>query len=119
VQLAWTPDNAMRVDMEGHGDARFAPVITEQMEALATPARKLAVFFDVWGMRTYDAAFRAALTSWVADHRDAIAEFHVGLDSKIVAMGVAVANLALGGLVQAHTDRAVFSELLRARGLSR
>jgi hypothetical protein len=66
---------------------------------------KLHVFHDWLEMTGYDSRCRQRLTSWSVARRDAYQEVHLALRSKLVAMGVQVANLALGGLMRVHTSR--------------
>jgi hypothetical protein len=54
-------------------------------------------------MNNYESACRVDLTAWVLRHR-AQSVLHIGVASRMVAMGVAVANLALGDLIHVHAD---------------
>ena len=77
--------------------------------------QKLRVFHDWVEMTGYESRCRQRLTSWSVEHLSAFGEVHLALRSKIVAMGVQVANIALGGFIRTYTDRAaVEMELRRA-----
>ncbi|HEY6880502.1 MAG TPA: hypothetical protein VI299_20905 [Polyangiales bacterium] len=69
---------------------------------------KLTVFHDWFDMTGYDPRCRARLTSWSLANLEHYQEAHFGVRSKIVAMGVQVANMALRGFMCAHTSRARF-----------
>ncbi|MFO0547881.1 MAG: hypothetical protein U0271_05810 [Polyangiaceae bacterium] len=72
-------------------------------------------FFNDWELfDRYTSRGRLALTTWALRNRQKIAASHVLVGSKLVAMGVEVANLALGGIYRTHTERARFhAELQR------
>jgi len=81
----------------------------------AARGRKLRVFHDWIDMTGYDSQCRTRMTAWSLKHLREYAEVHIALRSKIVAMGVQVANIALRGIIQAHNDRTrVEVELRRA-----
>jgi len=104
----WNPaPNVMAMALRGHGEAAFVEPIVALFARLSGPA--LHLFADVAGLSSYDSALRTGLTARFARDRARIVDFPILLGSKIVAMGVAVANLALGGVVTAHTSRERFT----------
>lgn len=106
----WTPSPTLLiVQMSGHGDKGFARHIIESFDRLLKNGEPLFVFFDLHGMPTYDSELRTSLTGRFFDDRARFAEFHVLSASKLTAMGVSVANLALGGIITSHLERAPFS----------
>lgn len=64
----------------------------------------LIVFHDWLRMTGYAPGCRARLTTWSVANLSCYASVHMALQSKIVAMGVSVANLALGGIITTHSD---------------
>lgn len=72
----------------------------------------LIVFHDWLRMGGYAPGCRQRLTSWSLANLPAFASVHMALQSKIVAMGVALANLALGGIITMHTDLASLEDKL-------
>jgi len=92
-----------------HGDLFLA--YAERM--IGGTAAKVFVFHDWLDMTGYEASTRHRITAWATRHIDRFAAIHVALRSKLVAMGVHVANLALGGVVQVHGDLASLEEALR------
>jgi hypothetical protein len=65
-------------------------------------------------MTSYDTDLRTELTAALARERKCIGCLHVLVRSKIVAMGVSVANLALGGIITIHGSAPSFHAALQA-----
>jgi hypothetical protein len=108
----WVPCPALLViAMQGHGHAEFAPTIVEAYRTLRQKGA-IYVFADIEDMSNYDSRLRVELTAAFSPDRARIAALHVLLKSKLVAMGVSVANLALGGIVKTDNDRAKFKQAL-------
>ena len=86
---------------EAHGELfmRFAE------RRLREATGRIHVFNDWTAMTGYDSQCRTRLTSWSMANLPAYGEVHMAVRSKIVAMGVQVANLALGGKVRVHASR--------------
>jgi hypothetical protein len=82
-------------------------------ERIAAAPGKLFVFHDWLEMTGYESRCRQRLTAWSAARLRAYAEVHLAVRSKIVAMGVQVANIPLRGLIRAHRDRASLEGELR------
>jgi hypothetical protein len=75
---------------------------------------KLYVFHDWMELTGYDTKTRIRLTHWSVAHRKAYEEVHLAVRSRIIAMGVQVANVAVGGMMRAHTGIATLEvELAR------
>lgn len=101
------------VRLQGHGEAEFAAPIIEAYQGLQkTPAAHL--FFDAEELDNYESSLRVELTQCFFPERERLASFHVLVRSKLVAMGVSVANLALGGIVNSTSDRKRFKARLDA-----
>jgi len=71
--------------------------------------------FHEWlEMTSYDSPCRPELTRWVMSHREQ-SRLSIALRSKLVAMGVSVANLVLGNLIKVHDSaEALEADLVRA-----
>jgi hypothetical protein len=112
----WTPGHAIVVArFSGQGDKAFvAPIVEAFASALKTVARA-HIFFDAEAMSSYDSELRTGLTAAFLEERAKIAELHVLSASKLTAMGVSVANLALGGIITSHHERAPFARSLDTR----
>lgn len=74
-------------------------------------------FHDWLDMTGYDSSSRIDLTAWVLKNR-ANSRLSIGMRSKLVAMGVSVANLALGNMIETFSTIAqlegALAEALRA-----
>ena len=77
-------------------------------------ASRVDVFFDVEGLTSYDSGLRTGMTKGLLADRERIASLRVLVRAKIVAMGVSVASLALGGIVTTVRERSAFKAALDA-----
>lgn len=101
----------------GHMEAAHAEVFVRYGEERLVAARgqKLHVFHDWLGMTGYDSVCRQRLTSWSLAHLDTYDEVHLAVRSKIVAMGVGIANIVLKSIIRVHPNLARLEiELRRA-----
>jgi hypothetical protein len=101
---------------EGHACAPMADAIISRLDAEIVSHGTIVVFDD-WAEATgYDSEVRLKLTEWTGKHETQVRETHVLLRSKLIAMGMAVANLALGGHLRTYTSRTAFDAArVRAR----
>jgi hypothetical protein len=91
--------------------------VAELDAAVAARRAPLIAFHDWVEMTDYEVAGRIRLTQWTLRHRHHVSAVHFLLGSQLVAFGVGVANVALGGFMKVHTDRTAFEAALRdARG---
>lgn len=97
---------------EGHARAEHIDMVLESRERILRACGKLAIFDDLEDLRGYDSEVRTRLTAWSRENRPKIVAFHILFRSKLVAMGVSLANLAIGGVIVAHTRRAAFEHAL-------
>lgn len=106
MTLRWkTRVPVFEVLIVGHGGAEFGPALIRRQDAQLAEAGSLNLFYDFSGMPTYDSELRVACTKWIQAHASFVPKIHVVVRSKMVAMGVSVANLALGGIIQTYTQR--------------
>jgi hypothetical protein len=111
----WLPIRTVIViEFSGHLTAPLAGhLMSETNRVLAHPQHTpLCIFNDWWEMKSYDSAARTELTHWAARIKPQLSTVHLLTQSKIVAMGISVANLALGGFLQGHTRRAEWNTAL-------
>ncbi|MGC4087736.1 MAG: hypothetical protein QM756_07535 [Polyangiaceae bacterium] len=107
----WSPAPSMLIIVvRGHGEAALVAPIVEHFDQLEGSA--LHLFGDLDALTSYDSALRTELTACFARDRKRIVSFPILTSSKIVAMGVTVANLALGGMVTTYTRREEFVSAL-------
>lgn len=98
---------------EGYAQAAHIEMVLANRTQIIARCGKVALFDDLEDLRGYDSGVRVQLTDWSRQHRHEIVAFHILTRSKLVAMGVTVANLALGGQIRAHTRRTDFDAALR------
>src|SRR5262245_35831438 len=90
-------DHVYVSEVRGHLDESMARLIRSYAEPLYANG-------TVWGfhnwldMTSYDATSRVELTNWVLSHLEQ-SHLHIGMTSKLVKLGVGVANLALGNRI--------------------
>jgi hypothetical protein len=110
----WTLDQGVFVfQIVEHGDKSFvAPVVAAFERSLRHGASQM--FVDVELMTSYDTELRTEVTAAMGRERRRIGCLHILVRSKIVAMGVSVANLALGGIMTIHGSAPPFQQALQA-----
>jgi hypothetical protein len=97
-----------------HGDKAFVEPIVEGLTRSLQHRPSVQIFVDAELMTTYDSELRTEVTAALLVERRRIACLHIVVRSKLVAMGVSVANLALGGLMTIHRDSGSFVAALQA-----
>jgi hypothetical protein len=118
LELSWSTSGNLLTVFDGHGDARFAPIIVRRLDAQARQHERITLLFDAWNIAGYDSVVRVEMTDWCRKNRAKIYTVHVAVQSKLVSMGITVANVVLGGLVNGVTDRPTFEKLVAAQGLA-
>jgi hypothetical protein len=91
--------------------------VARALDRLLQPRAWIDLFIDAEELVRYDSGVRVAMTEWVSENRSSLHSVHALVKSKIVAMGAAVANLALGGFVTIHRDRTSFERAIAAAGV--
>jgi hypothetical protein len=91
----------------GHLSEALARVIVVEGERIAREGHAVALH-DWSALTGYDTAARHLCTAWMRTHRASFDDVTILVSSALVAMGVNVANIALGGFLYATTDRAAF-----------
>ncbi len=98
-------DGLVLVRMAGVFDAEHCKVLIEFLTPLELAE---TTFHDLAEMTNYDADARVALTRWTLARRSRPAALHFLVRSKIVSLGLEIANAALGGWLTSHRDRPSF-----------
>jgi len=93
----------------GYLEKDIVPKITQPIDRLIAQGVRPVIFNDWWELTGYDSDARLKLTDWIFWVRGKIVGSHVLVRSKIVSMGVSIANLALGGMLTVYTDRQEFT----------
>jgi hypothetical protein len=99
--------------VEGALDDVLADAITAEGSRISRDGDGIALH-DWSKLQSYTSSARAKLTDWMMEHRQGFASVHILVSSNLVAMGVNVANLALGGFLHAGTDAAAFATVVEA-----
>lgn len=102
--------------VSGHMELAAVKLLTNAYDQLAAAGHKVDAFHDWEGLTGYSSEAREVYTSWAKAHRDSVGSVSILVRSKLVAMGVSVANMVLGYL-HAYSDRAAFERAL-ARAVS-
>jgi hypothetical protein len=101
------------MQVEGFGDGEFAAVLLAEFETMRMNGRA-QLFFEMSGMPGYDSELRVALTNRFLTLRDEMDFINTFTLSKLVAMGVTVASLALGNLIRVSRTRVDFETAVDA-----
>lgn len=100
--------------VEGHLSASIAEQIVQAGNGVVREDGRLVAFHDWERVESYDTEARLLLTSWGRAIAPNVEVVHILVRSKLVAMGVSVAALALGGMLRPHASRATFDAARRA-----
>lgn len=112
-QVASLKPNLVVFKVIGHLDKAIGRRTMAAVEKAMGQQRPFHLFCD-WAETTgYDSEVRSMFTQFVATNRLRL-KLHVLVGSKIVSMGVSVANLALGGILIGYTNRTAFEAVLRS-----
>jgi hypothetical protein len=105
------------IEMAGHVDEEQAQIFVPVAARHLAGSGQFRTFWDLERLVTYDTAVRTLSTKLLLDNRSKVAAVIVLSSSKVVRMGVAMANLALGGIIETSRTRVDFEMALRqARG---
>lgn len=99
-------------EVRGFMTREMARLIIERAEPLFERQPRVHGFHNWLAMENYESACRVDLTAWVL-RRHAQVTNQIAFTSRIVAMGVAVANLALGNVLRVHADETSLTAALR------
>jgi hypothetical protein len=95
----------------GHADLECVKEFWDYFEKVAATQSPIENFHDWADVEGYDPEVRQRYMQWSRTHRAEIHGAHILVRSRLVVMGVTVANLALGYLT-AYNDRARFERAL-------
>lgn len=119
----WEPSPKLLVmRFVGYAEAPLAARFVERMDRFALDNQGFWLFIDLETLGGYDSEIRTRATASASAFIDRTAQIDFLVGSKLVGMGVSVANLALGGRLNAHTERRSFVSALdgacRSEGIS-
>ncbi len=95
----------------GKAGVAIARDIGRQLERILERHESIVLFDDFAEMTGYTSEGRIELTEWSKRNWSRIRATHILVGSKLVAMGVSVASIALPGL-RSYDDRARFEAML-------
>jgi C4-dicarboxylate-specific signal transduction histidine kinase len=104
--------------VSGHGERACAEHIVRAFDHVALTADKVEIFHDWELLNGYAAEVRVEMTAWTRGILHRLGSVHILVRSKIVAMGITIADVALGGVLTSHNDRRAF-ERVRAEATLR
>lgn len=101
------PDVLVSV-VAGHFAHAGALRIIQTLDLIGLEHTQLRQWHHWYDMSSFDITSQRDLTTWHVRHRKLIHELNIVCRSQLVLMGVRVANVALGGLIQVYQDPAMF-----------
>jgi|HubBroStandDraft_6_1064221.scaffolds.fasta_scaffold262090_2 hypothetical protein len=110
IRYDWTRAGVIRVIIVGHGHASYATPSIKNYDTVLHFTGRISVLFDYWDMTGYDTEFRVKTSAWAAKHQSLVDSGYMVTRSKLVAMGVSVVNLVIGGKIKAVSNRAEFDQ---------
>lgn len=100
----WTlAPHVYATEAEGYMTREMAQRVIEHASPLYEAGGVVHGFHNWLAMAGYDSICRVELTAWVLQHRSQ-STLHIATASRLVAMGVSVAKLAVGDLLHVHRD---------------
>jgi len=100
--------------MTGNVEQPAGRVIEVALESVFRSSQGVHTFWDLRDLVSYHSDVRVCSTNVMVAHRKLLRSVHALTTSKIVAMGVSVANLALGGIVTHYKSAQEFERAVRA-----
>jgi hypothetical protein len=101
------------IEFAGHLTIELAANLMSDTNRRLAHYSPIYIFNDWWEMKSYDTKARMELTAWAQRIRPRLLGVHLLVRSKLVAMGVSVANIALGSFLLAHAERPDFEAALK------
>lgn len=92
----------------------FAPALMTALDDVLATEEHLTVFVYADALQSYDTGLRLQMTNWIRRRRHRLAGVHLVYASQVIALAVALVNLAVGGLLRGYDDRAAFDAALAA-----
>ena len=112
LQITAPYPGVLLVRFDGHARAPVADAIIVALDAAVAVYGSVIVFDDWYGATGYDSAVRLKLTDWTRRNDAKLRGTHVLVGSRLIAMGLSVAGLALGKHFHTYSDRDMFETAL-------
>lgn len=98
----------MKGDVDIDGAEHFETWLDQELK------EPVHLFWDVFDLKSYGTGVRELSVQVMTRHREHLLSIHVGATSKVVILGMHLANLAMGGIIKAHHSRLSFDVALNA-----
>ncbi len=111
VMRLWCPAaHVVATHIAGYFDAGLEEPFMSRADRVVEDGYRFVAFHDWAEMTGYDSSVRLSLTAWSAQHRRAghLKIANILVRAKIVAMGVSVAGMMMGGSLDAYSDPAAY-----------
>lgn len=102
------------LSVKGHASNDFMPLFIGEPMRRIQQGMHIDWFGDYSEVTGYDSATRIALSEFTNKYKSGMNSIAILVRSKIVAMGVSVANLAVGGKIDAYANQQKFEAALAA-----
>lgn len=112
LEITQLAQHVLNLQLSGVTDQPAAPLIERTLAKQFSMTEQLATFWDLGELVNCHVDVRVFATRVLLAHRPQIIAIHAFTRSKLVSMGVSVANLALGGIVRSHPTREGFAEAM-------
>jgi hypothetical protein len=108
LTILYPADHVLVFKYLGHMSADVVPFVENAVDRVLAVDVRPDIFVDLAEMTGYDSAYRIEITQWGGRIRNRVNEFSLLTRSTLIAMGVSLSNLALGGFMSATTRRSEF-----------
>lgn len=99
--------------VSGYIQMEAASGLMGAFDAVAAAQGPVDAFHDWSAVVGYDTQTRETYTAWSKAHRAQVKSVNILVGSRLVAMGISVANLMVGGFLKATQDRDAFKRALQ------
>jgi hypothetical protein len=111
----WVPSPRVFVgQVVGHVPAELLRPLLPGMDRVMGASGGAQLFFEARGVTGYEPRIRTEVVRYVKMHRPQVAHFRILVGSRLLAMGIEVANLALSGLIEPYSNPMDFARDLDA-----
>jgi hypothetical protein len=117
VTLGVPAPNVVYTVFDGYVDGELCAKMLDDLGRLCAPLPRVVLFTDAELLVGYTPEVRPLASEWMKSLGSKLVNDHILVRSKVVAMGVAVANLAVGGILRAYSSRSDFNAAARLAGV--
>lgn len=109
-------ENVLIGKVQGQLSEAMARQMGDYFQTFFAAGLRIHGFNDWEEMTGYESGARNYLTTWLLKIHKQLDALHFISSSRLVTMGVTVADLALGGIFTVHSERASFDDALKQLG---